>query len=174
MGKLLNKLTQTVYDLNYKLFIETKIVKSNLNVETQYGSFTKALLNWYSNDQDGQDPITQTGQILLYNKTCSADYASAYDTYDTTIERYLEDPKNFKLDIADFKNQVPIALQVYYLFNKNDLKILTTYQSSKRGIYLRIVRCKTGTEYQNLSTSLEPQIVIKSNYSQQAVCKCQK
>lgn len=171
---ILQRLTQTLYDLKNRVFINTAIVKYNTNVVEAYQKFSKALLSWYSTNKDGSDVVADRTFILLFKHTDIADYSSGYLTSISAIERFLSQCKNFYLDISDFSTSAPVSLQRYYVFGYNSLKVLQHQQtnSNLNGQAMALIRCEAG--YINENAGIEQHHQYTIDYSENievGVCK---
>lgn len=172
---ILSRLTQSLYDIRAKYFINTAIVKYQSSVSDQYGYFSKALLSWYSQDKDGTNIISNSGQILLYKHTRTADYSSCYELSDANLQRFLSDCSKFKLQLSDFSVQTPNGIQIYYVFGNNNLRVLIHHQYDHgviESLSFRLIRSQSGLVATNQGINLSTQFIIgQHGDSELGVCK---
>lgn len=153
VATIINILTQTLYYLKTRVFINTSIIKYHQNVIDVFGTFSKSFLKWESSAKDGTGFLSGSGQILLFKHSKEADYASAYKASDDAILHFLNDRKNFILNISHFFDVIPSAFYRYYSFGNNNLKMLIYQQPNK--LYFTILRGDTGYTHEIIKTDTE-------------------
>lgn len=185
-GVIIQRLRQTLYNLEKFEFINRATVKHDDTVTTTFGSFDVAMLQWKSKCKNGKEPINQP-YILLIKKSegfcCDSDgtsaYASVYHTTIEVVERFLsEGRKTFVLTVADFDTTVPVGLDVYSVFGKNSLRVLqliNTASGDFKQLSEYIIGCETARAHINdgtFPTTAGQVELTKSEVSDLGVCPC--
>lgn len=178
LSVILSRLTETIYNLDTRVFTNRRVVKADSSVSTDLGSFTKALLQWESTDKEGKD-VVSTGKfrILILNSSSDGDFSSLYETTSDTIDSYNSDCSNFTLTTDDFSSETPVGVQRYYVVRKNRLEVLES-EVSNSGANITLNRYSIGKEDASLKTnaftiSSDSQATLDSTADVDAgVCKC--
>lgn len=188
-GTIIQRLRQTLYNLSTREFTNRAIVKYDSSVSDNYDSFDLAMLQWQSTQKNGQDPVSSDqAYILLLKKgdfgCCEAvgvvDHASMFATSVNTIENFLsEGKKKFVLSSTDFEYTNPVGLQTYYVYGKNDLRILQTLVDHTDGTFKELseflIKCENARGFINTGTipQTTSQVTLSSSvvYSY-GVCPC--
>lgn len=176
LSVILDRLTQTLYDLNKRMFINRRIVKVSDEVRERLGDFVVALLQWNSTDREGRNVVESRPLHILTVRNVDGDsFGALFYTFRSVIDRYNDDCRNFVLNISDFNTVEVFGMQRYYVSRNNRLEII---EAKLFELNVEVNRFSIGKNSANLRynsfpfTRLPPTILSEAYETDAGVCRC--
>lgn len=184
LSVILSRLTQTVYDLNTRMFFNRRIVKISDEVKSALGNVLAVLIQWKSSDKDGKSFLASEPShiIAIFG---DPEHSSLFTPTEAAINRYLDDCSSFVLGVDDFASLAAYGAQRYYVTSNNRLEVLETevtinadqtinVELNRYSISKDEARIRMNTFQLPASdvTAITPETILSSSESDAGVCRC--